>query len=908
MKKLILSFLLLVGAMTFTMGQVVYETFENGANLPWNADFGDGAVNVVENPADADPLGINPSDSVGSYQKIEGRDFSLLIAVLDTAIDLSVNNQFKIQVNSPIRTDFIMKLEGGGVDFEGRQHIAIRDTWIEYSFDFSSASDVTTIDRIVLFFDPGVAESSDTFLIDNIVAVPAGDCAGTIPTPGIVDDFECQRNVAVGSPGFLDLTAVDNPDPSGINTSAGVGRYRDTLGGFHALVYRYGRDIDLATYPIFKMKVWAPVAGRLLVKLEGGESAPFENDAQITELNTWVEYTIDFRSQAGASHEDLVMFFNAGEVAGENEVYFIDDIRFEEAPMGSVLEDFEDGGKLTWESLGAEAVFGTYDGIVANPDMNGNESANIGSYTKGNSEFGGVKANLPADFSLEFFPQLNLQVWAPANTSSVTMNLFSPADGLKTIKQDLPANEEWVDLTFNFVDFQSVDDFERVELIFDDATPNSGTWYFDNLALGESTVDPCEGTVALPNTIDDFDCQRNVTLVNGVNDITIINNPDASGINPNSLDKVAAYSDPFGPWDNLLYDFGGPIDLSVYNQLAIKIWSPVAVPMLFKIEGGTTGDKEVPAEITTTEEWVEYVIDFSEFVDSDNTKLVIFLNSGNTPTEENIYYIDDIEWRRAPYTACVATFETPELSLTEGGYFENGSLNDLGITVIENPDKSGANTSDSVAVYREAADGTQPWSGFFHQLDADIVFPDPENKTISLKVWMDIEADVVFKVEGSQNGSPGSGDVLQPYTTPGEWQELTYDFGQTSIVDDGQYRRLTLIMNIGDIPMEDKTYYYDDIRIGDATCPGMTTSIFTVNVEALKVFPNPVSNELTIENTENIQQFVLTNMLGQTMSRVQIDGQSRTIIRMDHLKKGMYILSGYDDRGRLIANARVIKE
>jgi hypothetical protein len=258
--------------------------------------------------------------------------------------------------------------------------------------------------------------------------------------------------------------------------------------------------------------------------------------------------------------------------------------------------------------------------------------------------------------------------------------------------------------------------------------------------------------------------------------------------------------------------------------------------------------------------------------------------------------------------ACVATFETPELSLTEGGYFENGSLNDLGITVIENPDKSGANTSDSVAVYREAADGTQPWSGFFHQLDADIVFPDPENKTISLKVWMDIEADVVFKVEGSQNGSPGSGDVLQPYTTPGEWQELTYDFGQTSIVDDGQYRRLTLIMNIGDIPMEDKTYYYDDIRIGDATCPGMTTSIFTVNVEALKVFPNPVSNELTIENTENIQQFVLTNMLGQTMSRVQIDGQSRTIIRMDHLKKGMYILSGYDDRGRLIANARVIKE
>ncbi len=908
MKKLILSFLLLVGALTFTTAQVVYETFENGANLPWNADFGDGAVNVVVNPPDADPLGINASDSVGSYQKVEGSAFSLLIAVLDNAMDLSVNNQFKIQVNSPVRTDFIMKLEGGGNAIEQRKHIAIRDNWIEYTFDFSAASEITTLDRIILFFDPGVAESSDTFLIDNIVAVPAGDCAGTIPEPGIVDDFECQRNVAVGSPGFLDLTVVDNPDPSGINTSSGVGRYRDTLGAFHALVYRNGSDIDLVARPIFKVKVWAPVAGRLLVKLEGGGSGAFEDDAQITELNTWVEYTIDFRSQAGASHEDLVFFFNAGVDAGENDIYYIDDIRFEAAPTGSILEDFEEGGKLTWESLGAEAVFGTYNGIIANPDMTGNETANVGSYTKGSSEFGGVKANLPSDFSISFFPQMNLQVWAPANTSSVAMKLFSPSQGLKEIKQDLPGNEEWVDLTFNFVDFQSIDDFERVEIVFDDAVANSGTWYFDNLSLGEGTTDPCEGTEPMPNVIDDFDCQRNAALVNGVNDIEIINNPDPSGINPISLDKVAAYTDVFDEWSNILYDFGEPIDLSVYNQLAIKIWSPVAVPVLFKLEGGTTGVAEVWQDITTTGEWVEYVIDFSEHVDTDNPKLVIFLNGGNIPAQEDVYYIDDIEWRRAPYSACVANFETPELTLTQGGYFENGSLNDIGINVIENPDKSGINTSDSVGVYREAADGGQPWSGLFHSLDADVVFPDPNNKTISLKVWMDHAAGVVFKVEGSQNGSPGSGDVRMEYTTPNAWQELTYDFSTTNIVDDGQYRTLTMIMDIDNIPTEDKTYYYDDIRIGDATCPSMTTSIFRVDVEALKVFPNPVSHELTIENTENVQQFVLTNMLGQTMSRVQIDGQARTVISMDHLKKGMYILSGYDDRGRLIANARVIKE
>jgi hypothetical protein len=330
--------------------------------------------------------------------------------------------------------------------------------------------------------------------------------------------------------------------------------------------------------------------------------------------------------------------------------------------------------------------------------------------------------------------------------------------------------------------------------------------------------------------------------------------------------------------------------------------------MLFKLEGGTTGVVELSADVTTTEEWVEYIIDFSDHADTDNTKLSVFLNAGQEPGGEDTYYIDDLVWRRAPYTACVANFETPELTLSNGGYFENGSFNDIPFTVIENPDKSGINTSDSVAVYREAADGTQPWSGKFHLLEADVTFPDPDNKTISVKVWMDHEAGVVFKVEGSRNGSPGSGDVVVDYTTPNQWQELTYDFSTTSIVDDGQYRTLTMIMDNANIPTEDKAYYYDDIRIGDATCPGLSTSIFNVEVEALKVYPNPVSNELTIENTENIHQFVLTNMLGQTMSRVQIDGQSKTIIQMDQLKKGMYILSGYDDRGRLMANARVIKE
>jgi hypothetical protein len=97
----------------------------------------------------------------------------------------------------------------------------------------------------------------------------------------------------------------------------------------------------------------------------------------------------------------------------------------------------------------------------------------------------------------------------------------------------------------------------------------------------------------------------------------------------------------------------------------------------FKIEGGTTGDKEVPAEITTTEEWVEYVIDFSEFVDSDNTKLVIFLNSGQYANGGKHLLHRRHRVASCPIYCLCGEFRNTRAHLTNGGYFENGSLNDM---------------------------------------------------------------------------------------------------------------------------------------------------------------------------------------------------------------------------------------
>jgi hypothetical protein len=300
MNNRLLSFLIFTCVTLGAFAQTVYDDAE-GNQLPWAEAFGDGVYNGrVDNPPDQDPLGINASPTVNSYTKSAEHAYSLLIAVLDDPIDLSVNNQFRVQVNAPVGTQFIFKIEGTGEAMERTKNIAVTNRWIEYTFDFSDAAGFTTINKFIFFFDPGVAESGDTYLFDNIVAHPAGPCAGVAVDPLIIDDFECQRNGTYGAPGYLDVTPIANPDPSGSNTSETVGEYCDTCGGsFHALVFDWNHpDVFPVTKEgssIVNIKVWTNKAGTLLTKLEAGASPAIERSVEVTELNTWVEYSVDLQ-------------------------------------------------------------------------------------------------------------------------------------------------------------------------------------------------------------------------------------------------------------------------------------------------------------------------------------------------------------------------------------------------------------------------------------------------------------------------------------------------------------------------------------------------------------------------------------------------------------------------------------
>ncbi len=894
MKRLLFWIAAFIWLPATTYSQVVYETFETGPALPWNAL--DGAFDVVANPF---PTGLNTSDSVGSYTKAGTTGYSLLLAEVTTPLDLSVNNQFKVMIYAAVPTQVLFKLEGPGVPaIEGIKNIATAGVWREYTFDFSAQAGNTGLTKVIFFFDPGVTTSTDSYLFDNISAGPAGPCAGTVPVATMIDNFECQRNASYGV-GWDILETVTNPDPSGINTSSGVGKYTNPAGSFNALVIDYNSAIDLSVNNYVTAKVWCPIAGPVLFKLEGGVSPAKEIFVQVTQTSQWIEIGADFSDQAAANHKRIVLFFNAGVNSPGGDVYYLDDIQRIPKPQPGPLEDFEPT-KLAWFPLnGDNALNGTFNGAIANPDKSGvNLTDSVGSYTKGSSALSTLVGILPAALDLSSLTQVNLDVWAPAGALKVTMQLSSPTQGVKQVERTLTTTQAWETLAFDFQAFNAITDFDQVQLIFDPGVAGVATFYFDNLRQGSSTVDPCEGTVANPRILDDFECQRNGTYGAGINDLSVINNPDISPAN-SSL-KVGQYNDPTDEWSALVYDFGGPIDLSIFNQVKVKIWSAGLVPLLFKLEGGTSPAVEVSQTVATVNSWQSYNVDFSAHAAENHTRLVIFFNAGVAHSTNDVYYLDDVTLARAAYVGCVSTYENSTFSLKGWRYFANGSLENEPFTVVANPDQVG-NASDSVGVFLEAADG-ETFAGMYADPDAPISLL-PGKKTVRMKVWAPRATQMVMKMEGGQNGAPNSGDVSVNYTTANAWQELTWDY--SFLPDNSLYNRITLILGFGEIPTANTTIYFDDIVVADGVCG--TTGIDREEIKQLLVYPNPTNSQLILEGASDLIRADVFNTMGMKVMSVNINHAEVYTLNVSNLPAGMYILTGYNKNG-LAANARFVKQ
>ncbi|MBK9736404.1 MAG: hypothetical protein IPO92_16185 [Saprospiraceae bacterium] len=880
----------------------VYETFETGNEMGWQAF--DGTLEApVPNPA---PNKVNSTPNVGKYTKSGAHAYSLLLAERTTPFDMSILNQFKLQIHASAPTQVLLKLDGAGTAVEKILNIGLANEWQEYTFDMSFAKDFKHLTKAILFFDPGVETSADIYHFDNLYAVSKGACGDVTLDADILDDFECNRN-ATYTNGWDSLTVIPNPGPDAVNSSSKVGKYVDAPGPWNNVLIDYNSAIDLSEKNQLKFKVWSPKVTRVLCKLEGGVSGSNESWADVNDINQWVSFEVDFSSQSAANHKKLVLFFNAGNDPAAGDFYLIDDISWG-VKTSKDIENFENGAVLPWEPLDQQTlIHGAFE-VVNNPDASGvNTSTKVGKYTKGTSQFSTLSAVAPGVIDITSKPQYNLDVWAPAGSTSVIMQLESASAGNKEVERELQSPGTWETLSFDFSDFQTITDWEGLKLLFNPGKAEEGAmFFFDNLKQGDSTVDPCEGSISIGNIIDDFECQRNYEYGAGAELVTVVNNPKLTAAN--SSIKVGLYKDqPGQPWSALCANFPDGIPLDVFNQLEFQVLSSIAVPVLLKLEGGTSAQKEIWSEIKTVNEWYTISADFSSEKGNDHKSVCIFFNGGVETTTVDNYNIDNIRWAHAPYDGCLVNYDDPAFVSDKWRYFP--ADNSGGFEVVDNPLKAGINTSDKVGKAIEKASGEQPWQGMYTDLESYIKFG--PNTIVKAKILSPKVGAVTLKIEKPlKEGFPGgSGDNTVTNTKANEWEELTWDFSTspTPIDPAGNYARLTFIFDINNLPTEDVIYYFDDVRLENGDCGQETGSSDVQPVTKMSITPNPVHDVLMINQAGQIRYTDIVNIYGQRIARVWNNNQSVQYIDVATLPAGTFVLMGYGDKQQIVAQSRFVK-
>ncbi|MDD5508688.1 MAG: T9SS type A sorting domain-containing protein [Bacteroidales bacterium] len=490
---------------------------------------------------------------------------------------------------------------------------------------------------------------------------------------------------------------IDNPDPSGINTSGKVMKFirRGTddggmpWGGFWA---NCNPNADVSVNKYVHIKVWKPRISLLKFKLEGGPSGTLETASMYAQTITggWEDIVFDFTTMDGAYPTIAFMpdFEDPMTVAGVQEIFF-DDILFSNDPNpigGSIplTVDFEDGtaGALTlhvmgcgdWDNDAIHSVSETFL-VVDNPDPSGiNKSAKVMKFIRrgtsdGGWPWGGFWANCDPKNNVTGNQYCHVKVWKPRISPLKFKIEGGPSGTLETASMNAQTlSGEWEDIVF---DFTSMDgEYPVVAFMPDFEDPLTVAEvqeiYFDDIIFNNdpNPIKPSgaplwidfEDETAGPLTLHVMGCGDwdNEELHPVSETFMIVDNPDPTGLNTSG--KVMKFMrrgtfDGGLPWGGFWANCEPKADITGKNYVHVKVWKPRVSPLKFKLEGGPSGTMETLSLYpqTLSGQWEDIVFDFTAC--TGEYPVIAFMPDFEDPlTMGNVQeiYFDDIIFSNNP--------------------------------------------------------------------------------------------------------------------------------------------------------------------------------------------------------------------------------------------------------------------
>lgn len=332
-----------------------------------------------------------------------------------------------------------------------------------------------------------IAKSAGAATTEYLETIVVPEAADPVNLPVNFESFTI--NYAFVNFGNAYASVIENPDPSGINTSARVAQTVKVAGAetWAGSFLTLENPIDFSANTVFKVKVWSPKAGAVVkLKVENltDGNIGHEVDAVTAVAGQWEELSFDFSAiNKGQQYQKVVIFFDFGNW-GDGETYYFDDIRLVPAslPASLPVQDFE-GVVPDFVS------FGNIPGIqvMANPDQSGkNTTAKVARLEKssGAETWAGAFFETTKALDLENYSKIKVKTWSPKSGIVVKLKLEN-SDASTSFEVDVTNTvaNAWEELIFDFSDAPAAD-YVRVVIFFDFGNPgDNSVYYYDEFAL-----------------------------------------------------------------------------------------------------------------------------------------------------------------------------------------------------------------------------------------------------------------------------------------------------------------------------------------------------------------------------------------------------------------------------------------
>lgn len=508
---------------------------------------------------------------------------------------------------------------------------------------------------------------------------PGEDCTFSTIVPELSEgmDFECggpEVTFFGEKDGSFTLEYVENPDPSGINTSETVVEYTQTadIEPWAGFFFDLASKVDFNEMQTVKIKVYSPAADQIvLMKFEDktDNSIAKEVQATTTVAGEWEELSFVFSPSDSDKFDRLILFFDFnGEKSAETTHYF-DDIAMSEG--GEVEEPVETGeptAPAPDPTIDPTEVISLFSDVYTNvtvdtwrTDWSNATLEDIeidGNAVKKYSElnFVGVETtSSPIDAS--GMTHFRTDIWTGDATEFKIKLVDFGADGAfeggDDVEHELtfeaPAQQEWVTLDIPLSDFTGLTTKEHIaQLIFVGAPTGANTVFVDNVLFYNEAAP----MVAAPSpTADESNI---VSLFSNVYTNVAVDTwrTDWSAA---TLEDVLVDGDDVKKYSNL--DFVGvetvasPIDASSMTHFHTDIWTADATQIRIKLvdfgadgayDGGDDVEHEITIENPEQNTWVSLDIPLTDFTGLTTKGHIAQLIYAGQPVGSATIFVDNV--------------------------------------------------------------------------------------------------------------------------------------------------------------------------------------------------------------------------------------------------------------------------